>query len=280
MTMLRCYKPDPMAVRLDRIPGIFRACLLLAAMGLGLCGPAAWGADEPVRVAVAANFKQTMDRLAADFSRRTGELAPIVSSGASGLLYSQIVQGAPFDVFFSADQERPARLEQDGLVVPGSRYTYAVGKLVIWRPGRTWSGTLEQALKAPDVKVVSIANPAVAPYGTAAQQVLEKLGLWAKPPFRVVQGESLGQAFQFVATGNAQLGFIALSQVNEARSAAEGTIANEVLEIDARLYAPLAQDAVRLKRSAGKAAVGRFLDFVRSPEGKAMIAAAGYASTP
>jgi molybdate transport system substrate-binding protein len=279
MTMLHCPRPDPVPVRLARIPGIFRACLLLAG-GLGLYGSGASGAEEPVRIAVAANFKQTMERLAADFAKKNGELAPVVSSGASGLLYSQIVQGAPFDVFFSADQDRPARLEQDGLVVAGSRYTYAVGKLVLWRPGRASGGTLEQALKGPDVKVVSIANPAVAPYGAAAQQVLEKLGLWPMPPFRVVQGESLGQAFQFVATGNAQIGFIALSQVKEATSPAQGNIADEVLEIDPRLYAPLAQDAVRLQRSAGKPAVGRFLDFVRSPEGRATIAAAGYAPDP
>lgn len=264
-----------------RIRSFSRAALLLmAALGLGLWGPVAAGAEAPVRVAVAANFKQTMDRLAADFARQTGELAPIVSSGASGLLYSQIAQGAPFDVFFSADQDRPTRLERDGLAVPGSRFTYAVGKLMAWRPGRAWNGTLDQALKAPDVKVVSIANPAVAPYGAAAQQVLEKLGLWSSTPFRIVQGESLGQAFQFAATGNAQIGFIALSQVKEATSPAQAGIANEVLEIDPTLYAPIAQDAVRLKRSAGNAAVGRFLDFVRSAQGRAIISAAGYASDP
>jgi molybdate transport system substrate-binding protein len=262
------------------LPCARAACLLMAVAGLALWGPVAVGAEAPVRVAVAANFKQTMDRLAADFSMKTGELPPIVSSGASGLLYSQIAQGAPFDLFFSADQDRPARLERDGLAVPGSRYTYAVGKLMAWRPGRAWNGTLEQALKAPDVRVVSIANPAVAPYGAAAQQVLEKLGLGSSPPFRIVQGESLGQAFQFVATGNAQIGFIALSQVKEATSPAQAGIANEVLEIDPALYAPIAQDAVRLKRSAGNAAVGRFVDFVRSPEGRAIIAAAGYASDP
>jgi molybdate transport system substrate-binding protein len=268
-----------MVVCLARILSSSRACLLAAA-ALGLWGPVARSAEEPVRVAVAANFKQTMDRLAAAFSKENGKLAPIVSSGASGLLYSQIVQGAPFDVFFSADQERPARLEKDGLVVPGSRYTYALGKLMLWRPGRALSGTVEQALRAPDVKVVSIANPALAPYGAAAQQVLETLGLWATPPFRVVQGESLGQAFQFVATGNAELGFIALSQVKEAASPARAGLASEVLEIDPRLYAPIAQDAVRLKRSAGNAAVGRFLDFVRSPQGRAIITAAGYAQDP
>ncbi len=253
------------------------AVLLPVAVGTGLPGQVTFAAEVPVRVAVAANFKQTMDRLAAEFVSETGGLAPIVTSGASGLLYSQIAQGAPFDIFFSADQERPVRLEQDGLGVRGSRYTYAIGRLVVWRPGRAWRGTLEQALGSPDVKVVSIANPAVAPYGAAAQQVLEKLGLRDRPPFRVVQGESLGQAFQFVASGNAQLGFIALSQVKEA---AQAGIAGEVLEIDPRLHAPLAQDAIRLKRSAGNASVGRFLDFVRSPRGRAIIAAAGYASDP
>lgn len=268
-----------MALWFSRVPSL-RPFMVLAALAFSVGGPVAHAAQEPVRVAVAANFKQTMDRLAAEFVKQTGELAPLVTSGASGLLYSQIAQGAPFDVFFSADQERPARLEQDGLIVPGSRYTYAVGRLVVWRPGRAWSGTLEQALKAPGVKVVSIANPAVAPYGVAAQQVLDRLGLWASPPFRIVQGESLGQAFQFVATGNAQLGFIALSQVKEATSPARAGIATEVLEVDPKLYAPIAQDAVRLKRSAGNAAVARFLDFVRSPEGRAMIAAAGYAQDP
>ncbi len=254
--------------------------LLLAIAGWLLTGSAVFAAEsEPVRVAVAANFKQSLEHLASEFSRQTGELPPVVSSGATGLLYSQIVQGAPFDLFYSADQDRPARLEADGLIVPGSRYTYAVGKLVVWRPGRPWAGTLEQALKSADTKVVSIANPAVAPYGAAAQQVLQKLELWRAPPFRIVQGESIGQAFQFVATGNAQLGFIALSQVIESRAGGQPVAATEVLEIDQWLYAPLAQDAVRLKRSVNPAAA-RFFDFVRSDAGRAIIAEAGYASGP
>jgi molybdate transport system substrate-binding protein len=251
--------------------------LVLAACALGMVQAAAHAVDDPLRIAVAANFKLTMDRLAAEFAKETGELAPVVSSGASGLLYSQIAQGAPFDLFFSADRERPERLEREGLAVPGSRFTYAIGKLVLWRPGRAWSGTLEAALRAPEVKVVSIANPGVAPYGVAAQQVLQKAGLWATPPFRIVQGESIGQAFQFVASGNAQLGFIALSQVRETTRPG---IAAEVLEIDPALHAPLAQDAVRLKRSAGKAAAARFLAFVRGPRGQAIITAAGYAQAP
>jgi molybdate transport system substrate-binding protein len=234
---------------------------------------------EPVRVAVAANFKATIEHLAAEFSKQTGELRPVISSGASGLLYSQIVQNAPFDLFYSADQDRPARLEADGLTESGSRYTYAVGKLVAWRSGRAWAGTLEQALQSADTKVVAIANPAVAPYGVAAQQVLQALQLWSTPPYRVVQGESIGQTFQFVATGNAQLGFIALSQVIESRAGSQPVPATEVLEIDQRLYTPIAQDAVRLKRSVNPAAA-RFFDYVRSNAGRALIAEAGYATDP
>lgn len=260
--------------------------MLFRTLGLLLLGHAAASGSAyaaqppPVRIAVAANFKQTVDRLAEKFSKQTGELPPVVSSGASGLLYSQIAQGAPFDVFFSADRERPALLETAGLAVPGSRYTYAVGKLVLWRPGRPWQGTLEQALRAGDVKVVSIANPAVAPYGTAAQQVLEKLGLWGAPPFKIVQGESIGQTFQFAASGNAQLGFIALSQVKESAASGQAAISREILEVDQQLYTPLAQDVVQLKISAGNPAVGRFLEFVRGPDGRAIISEAGYAPGP
>lgn len=241
---------------------------------IGALGAIAARAGEPaLRIAVAANFKQTLDRLGAEFAKQSGELAPVVSSGATGLLYGQIVQGAPFDLFFAADRERPEALEKNGLAVPGSRFTYAVGKLVLWRPGRPWRGTLEEALAANDVRVLSIANPAVAPYGLAAQQVLEKLKLWAAPRFKVVQGESLGQAFQFIATGNAQLGFVSLAQVLESGNPA---VREEILEVDAGLYDPIQQDVVLLKR-AGNPAAQRFLEYVRSPAGRAIIAQAGYA---
>lgn len=235
-----------------------------------------WAAEAALRIAVAANFKQTLDRLSAEFVIKNNALPPLVSSGATGLLYGQIVQGAPFDLFFAADRERPQQLEAAGLIAPGSRFTYATGKLVLWRPGRPWAGTLEQALRSADVKVVSIANPAVAPYGVAAQQVLERLGLWTGPPFRIVQGESLGQAFQFVATGNAQLGFISLAQVLE--SVDRPVMRDAILEIDPRLYAPIEQDAVLLRRAADNPQARRFLDFVRSPEGQAIIAGAGYSA--
>lgn len=245
--------------------------LLLVLGGLALSP--AWAAEAALRIAVAANFKQTVDRLAAEFVIENNSLKPLVSSGATGLLYGQIVQGAPFDLFFAADRERPEELEKAGLIVPGSRYTYAVGKLVLWRPGRSWEGTLAQALHSDDVRVVAIANPAVAPYGAAARQVLEQLGLWTGPPFRIVQGESLGQAFQFVATGNAQLGFISLAQVLEAERPG---MRDAILEVDPRLYAPIEQDAVLLRRAAGNLQAQRFLEFVRGPKGRAIIVAAGY----
>lgn len=254
-----------------------RAAQLALLLVWGVLGLSSAQAAEPaLRVAVAANFKLTIDRLAAEFVIENNVPSPLVSSGATGLLYGQIVEGAPFDVFFAADRERPQRLEAAGLIAPGSRFTYAVGKLVLWRPGRPWEGTLEQALRAGDVKVVSIANPAVAPYGVAARQVLERLALWTGPPFRIVQGESLGQAFQFVATGNAQLGFISLAQVIE--SAAWPVNRDAILEIDTRLYSPIEQDAVLLRRAADHPTARRFLDFVRSPRGQAIIAAAGYSA--
>lgn len=248
-------------------------CFAVGVVGAAVgSGPAA-AAEPALRIAVAANFKHTLDRLGAEFSNETGELAPVVSTGATGLLYGQIVQGAPFDLFFAADRDRPEALEKTGHTVPGSRFTYAVGRLVLWRPGQPWQGTLAQALSRGEVRVLSIANPAVAPYGLAARQVLEKLGLWTSPPFKVVQGESLGQAFQFVATGNAQLGFISLAQVLESGNPA---MAREILEIDPALYAPIEQDAVLLKRTAGQPVAQRFLDFVRSPVGRRIIIEAGY----
>jgi len=259
-------------------PSLLHVVLVrLALWLLALASPGLAVAAEPLRIAVAANFLQTAERLSGEFSSQTGELRPVLSSGATGLLYSQIVQGAPFDLFFAADRERPAALEKAGLAVPGSCFTYALGQLVLWRPGRPWAGTLEQALAAGETRVVAIANPAVAPYGAAARQVLEGLGSWERPAFRIVQGESLGQAFQFVATGNAQLGFISLAQVMESGSP---VIREEILRIDAGLYDPIAQDAVLLRRGATHPAAQRFLDFVRSARGHAIIAAAGYSQDP
>lgn len=242
-------------------------------------GGYAQSAPTAVRAAVAANFRLTLERLAAAHLKDGG--TPLrISSGATGALYGQIVQGAPFDVFFAADRERPAELEANGLIVPGSRFTYAIGRLVAWRPGTPWQGTLERTLKDPAIRVVAIANPELAPYGQAAREVLTRLKLWGSPPFRIVQGESLGQTFQFASTGNAQLGFVALAQIREAPEAERVRWERESLIIDPGLHAPIEQDAVILRAAQGRAEVQRFMAFVRSPAGRAIIAAAGYDTRP
>lgn len=227
-----------------------------------------------VRVAVAANFKQTLDQLGAAYGSSRAKL--VVSSGATGLLYGQIVQGAPFDVFFSADVERAAKLEAQRLIEPGSRFTYARGRLAFWRPAAKQAGTLNEALRVAGLKTLAIANPQLAPYGLAAREVLEKQRLWSSPPFRIVLGESLGQTFQFIASGNADAGFIALSQVYEWRAQGGRDIRDEIVVVDTDLHAPIEQQAVLLADARQKEAARLFLEFVRSEAGRRIIASAGY----
>lgn len=238
------------------------------------CGTSAQPVAPEVRVAVAANFKQTLDQLGETFGSQRARL--VVSSGATGTLYSQIVQGAPFDVFFSADVERPAKLEEQKLIEPGSRFTYARGKLVFWRPGAPAMKSLEDGLRGAGLKTLAIANPKLAPYGLAAREVLERQSLWSSPPFKVVMGESLGQTYQFVASGNADAGFIALSQVLEGQAQGGRDIRGEIVMIESRMHAPIEQQAVLLAGARQKEAARAFLDFVRSEAGKRIIAAAGY----
>lgn len=226
-----------------------------------------------LRVAVAANFKQTLEQLGAAFGTQRAQL--VISTGASGMLYSQIVQGAPFDLFFSADVERAERLEREGLIAPDSRFTYAAGRLVFWSPGKAPS-SVSNGLRAQSLRTLAIANPKLAPYGLAAQQVLEREQLWSTPPFRVVQGESLSQTFQFIASGNANAGFIALSQVYESRGQRGAPRENEFIIVDAALHAPIEQQAVILRAAQDNALAREFMDFVRSDAGRRVIAAAGY----
>lgn len=254
------------------LAGVF-GWLLLCAMAHAAAAPGS--APIEVRVAVAANFKQTLERIGAAFSAKHGGRL-VVSAGASGQLYSQIVQGAPFDLFFSADRERAERLEREGLAVAGTRFTYAVGRLVAWRPQQVWRGELASVLRSPEIDTVAIANPQVAPYGAAAQQVLQTLQGSTPWAFRLVQGESLGQAYQFVARGHAQLGFVALSQIYESEADAGRPLRKEIAIVDPRLYAPLEQQAVLLRAGERSQLARDFLAFVRSPEGVSIIAAAGY----
>ena len=195
-----------------------------------------------IHVAVAANFLGTMNEVAAQFEQTTGSHV-IVSSGSTGSLYAQIENGAPYDIFLSADSEATRRLESAGTAVAGSRFAYAIGKLALWSadPKRVDQGG--KVLRSSEIKHLAIPNPDIAPYGAAAQQVLQRMGLWESLKPRLVQGESVAQTFQFVAGGNAEAGFVAYSQVKESHNVGSCWI------VPQEMYSPLEQQAVLLQRA-------------------------------
>jgi len=218
-------------------------------------------------VAVAANFTEPAKEIAALFKKATGDDA-VLSFGASGPFYEQISQGAPFQVFLSADQTRPQQAEKAGLAVPGSDFTYAVGKLVLW--SRSVDVTRgDEALKANAFEKLSIADPKGAPYGAAAIETLKALKIYDTLEPKIVQGASIAQAFQFVDTGNAQLGFVALSQL------AKVTDGTRWLAPQA-LYTPIRQDAVLLKTGADDPTSKAFVAFLKGPGARAIIEKYGY----
>ncbi|MFA9439174.1 molybdate ABC transporter substrate-binding protein [Uliginosibacterium sp. sgz301328] len=228
-------------------------------------------AAAEVKVAVAANFTAPMQKIAADFEKDTGHKA-IVSTGATGAFYAQIKNGAPFEVFLSADDETPARLEAEGAGVKGSRFTYAIGKLVLWsaRPG--YVDDKGEVLKRGDFAKLSIANPKTAPYGAAGVEVMKKLGVFDSLQPKVVQGENISQAFQFVSTGNAELGFVALSQVWQDGALKSGS-AWVVPQAD---YSLIRQDAILLSNGAGKPAAEALLKYLKGEKAQAVIKSFGY----
>ena len=227
-------------------------------------------ADE-VRVAVAANFATPLKTLAAEFEKESGHTLAL-SAGASGKLYAQIKSGAPFDVFLSADDETPSRLEKEGDAVSGSRFTYAVGRLVLWSAQLNTVDAQGAVLKTGNFKHLALAAPHLAPYGAAAVQTMTQLGLLAALTPRFVQGESIGQTYSFVASGNAELGFVALSQVFENGKISKGS----GWIVPASLHEPLRQDAVLLTRSRDKAAARALLAFLQGSKARGLIRAFGY----
>ena len=227
-------------------------------------------ADE-VRVAVAANFATPLKTLAAEFEKESGHTLAL-SVGASGKLYAQIKSGAPFDVFLSADDETPSRLEKEGDAVSGSRFTYAVGRLVLWSAQPNTVDAQGAVLKTGNFKHLALAAPHLAPYGAAAVQTMTQLGLLAALKPRFVQGESIGQTYSFVASGNAELGFVALSQVFENGRINQGS----GWIVPASLHEPLRQDAVLLARSRDKAAARALLAFLQGSKARGLIRAFGY----
>ncbi len=219
-------------------------------------------------VAVAANFTDAAKEVAAAFKQKTGHEV-VLSFGSSGQLYLQITQDAPFQILLSADDRRPKQLVNVGLGVAGSLFTYAIGKLVLWSKTPNLVKGAE-TLKMGAFSKLSIANPTAAPYGVAAVETLKALKIYEALQPKIVQGESIAQAFQFIDTGNAELGFIALSQLAGNTSGSRWLVPQE-------LYAPIRQDAVLLKKGASNEAATGFVSFLMGAETRAIIEKYGYA---
>ncbi|WP_431096906.1 molybdate ABC transporter substrate-binding protein [Polaromonas aquatica] len=227
-------------------------------------------ADE-VQVAVAANFTAPMKLIAADFEKDTGHKA-VLTFGATGRFYAQITHGAPFDVLLAADDDIPAKLEKEGAAVNDSRFTYATGRLVLWSAQPGVVDAQGEVLRKGNFRKIAIAAPKLAPYGAAAVETMNKLGLQAVLEPKVVQGESIGQAFSFVSTGNAELGFVALSQVYEGGKIKSGS----AWIVPAKLHDPIRQDAVLLAKARDSKAALQLMAFLKAEKTKAVIRSFGY----
>jgi len=242
--------------------------VLLGLLSATLFSSAVQAAD--VMVAVASNFSRPMQKIAADFEKDSGHKV-LLAFGSSGKFLAQIENGAPFDVFLSADQAKPRRLEGNGFAVAGSRFTYAQGRLALW--SATAGDDVQAQLKAGSFSKLALANPRLAPYGQAATEVLEALQLSTATRNKQVMGENISQTWQFVATGNAGLGFVALSQIMQDGVLTSGS----AWLIPAALYAPIRQDAVLLKKGSDNPAASALLQYLQQPGVKALIAGFGYA---
>jgi len=245
----------------------FRSAAVLGVSALLLAGARA---DE-VSVAVAANFTAPMQKIARMFEQDTGHRATL-SFGSTGKFYAQIANGAPFGVLLAADDATPGKIGREGLGDPATRFTYAIGRLVLWSRQPGYVDAEGRVLARSDWKHLAIANPKLAPYGLAAQQTLDKLGLAAQVQPRVVQGENIGQTFQFAASGNAELGFVALSQVTEDGKLREGS----AWVVPAALHGPIRQDAIVLKPGQGSPAAAALVQYLRGDKARAVIQSYGY----
>lgn len=245
------------------IPGLSAVlpALLLAAGG-AFAGEAT--------VAVAANAAEAVKALVAEFERETGRRIT-VTVGSTGKLYAQILHGAPFDLFLAADRERPRLLVEQGLAIEGSRLTYAVGRLVLWSSDRTIEAS-GKTLRSGSFRRLALANPDLAPYGAAARDALRQLGLWDELQPKIVLGENVGHAFAMVASGNAELAFVALSALHGRRGGRAGSF----WEVPADLHSPIRQDAVLLQRGQGNAAARDFHTLLRTPRAREIIESFGF----
>jgi len=248
---------------------IHRMSRLVVALTASLAFSAAL-ADE-VQVAVAANFTAPIQALAADFQKDTGHKL-VASYGATGQFYTQIKNGAPFEVFLAADDTTPAKLESEGDTVAGSRFTYAIGSLALWSAKEGYVDSKGEVLKKNAFQHLAIANPKAAPYGLAATQVLAKLGLTDAVKPKIVEGQNITQALQFISTGNAELGFVALSQVYKDGKVTRGS----AWLVPAELHEPIKQDAVILSKGKDSAAAKALVEYLKGAKAAAAIKSFGY----
>jgi molybdate transport system substrate-binding protein len=224
-----------------------------------------------VMAAVAANFTAPMKMLAKSFEQDTGHKL-VLSFGSTGSFYAQIKNGAPFDVLLAADSDTPLRLEKDGLGVAGSRFTYATGRLVLWSPKAGVVDDQGSVLRSGKFQRLAIANPKLAPYGAAAMQVLANLGLEATVQPKLVQGENIAQAYQFTASENAQIGFVALSQVFMQGHISQGS----AWVVPAHLHAPLQQDAIVLRKGQDNPGAQALRVYLQSEKARRTLQTFGY----
>ncbi|ANJ56566.1 molybdate ABC transporter substrate-binding protein [Pseudomonas silesiensis] len=227
-------------------------------------------ADE-VQVAVAANFTAPIQAIATAFEKDTGHKL-VTSFGATGQFYTQIKNGAPFEVFLSADDTTPKKLETEGDTLKGSRFTYAIGTLALWSAKEGYVDAKGNVLSDTHYQHLSIANPKTAPYGLAATQVLAKLGLTDKVKAKIVEGQNISQAYQFVSTGNAELGFVALSQIYKDGKVTGGS----AWIVPAEMHDPIKQDAVILNKGKDNPAAKALVDYLKGPKAAAVIKSYGY----
>jgi len=224
-------------------------------------------ADE-IQIAVASNFTGAIKEIAQAFEKKTGHQVTLVF-GSTGKHYTQIKNGAPFEAFFAADIKRPKLLEEEGVAQPGSRFTYAIGTVVLWSPDPAVVDAKGEVLSAGQFRHLALANPKHAPYGKAAEQVMKAKGAWETLQGRLVRGENIGQTYQFVKSGNAELGFVALSQIKKPGEAINGSY----WEPPQSLYDPIEQQAVLLKDNA---IAREFLRFTKSEPTRKIIQGYGY----
>lgn len=245
---------------------MYRPALLVLAAAVSMPAVAA-----EVNVAVAANFTAPMKVIAAQFEKDTGHKV-LASYGATGKFYAQIQNGAPFEILLAADDETPAKLDKENATAPNTRFTYAIGKLVLWSPQAGVVDARGDVLKTGKFDHISVANPKLAPYGLAAVETLQKLNLLTALTPKFVTGENIGQTYQFVASGAAPLGFVAMSQVYEDNKLKAGS----AWVVPSNLYSPIRQDAVVLTKGVNKPAVTAFVNYLKGDAAKAVIRSYGY----